>query len=357
MVVIPTEEKLPKLGSSRINDHLLFVDCEGKDIFFNISHAMCGGRGFLPWLMTNVYQYVVERYRVHPNAPGLRKVGSALLPGETEEPSMDNLTSDEPIYRRKSVKAPILAWDYLNGLVNPLKRKPNYLVFELDQEGLMRAVRELDSSVISFFFMIFARILDQVLPEKNRTIVGEAAHNPRESMGLPHSHSDFLSHVYVDFDRDRLRGDLTRLGTMTRGQIILQTDPTVSHEEVRRLFTLYEEIDQQHGLRNKRKYMAKHSLSTGKDVQHGSFILNYTGQMDWGEVADYVDFYAFIIEGHYTIEITALADRVFVGLMQLVRTDRYENAFMAEMERFGIPCKVHGPYPKRLMKHELPHST
>jgi len=36
IVVMPTAEKMPMLGSGSINDHLLFVDCSGKDIFFNI---------------------------------------------------------------------------------------------------------------------------------------------------------------------------------------------------------------------------------------------------------------------------------------------------------------------------------
>ena len=45
-----------------MNLHLLYVDCNGKNINFNISHSMCGGRGILPWVMTNVYQYVVEKY-------------------------------------------------------------------------------------------------------------------------------------------------------------------------------------------------------------------------------------------------------------------------------------------------------
>ena len=57
-------------------------------------------------------------------------------------------------------------------------------------------------------------------------------------MGLPNTHCDFLSHIFVEFDRDRLDGDLETLGTMTRGQIILQSDPSISHAEVRKLFSL-----------------------------------------------------------------------------------------------------------------------
>ena len=39
---------------------------------------------------------------------------------------------------------------------------------------------------------------------------------------------------------------------------ILQTDPSYSHPQMRKLFKLYDEIDQIPGLKNKRAYMAKH---------------------------------------------------------------------------------------------------
>ncbi|MBO5623982.1 MAG: hypothetical protein J5959_20420, partial [Butyrivibrio sp.] len=256
IVVMPTAEKMPKVGSDAVNNHLILVDCSGNDIFFNISHTMCGGKGFLPWVMTNVYEYVKEKYNVEPYAPEVRKPDDDLLPGETSEPTMDMLTTEAPVYKRKFQKAPVLGLDYLNGLFNPFKRNPNYTVLTVDQNDLLKVIKANDSSVLSFFFIIFARALDRVFPEKDRVIVAEAAHNMRDSVGLPNTHCDFLSHVYVDYDRDDLKGDLEKLGTRTRGQMILQTDPSVSHEQVRKLFELYEAVDREHGLKAKRKYMA-----------------------------------------------------------------------------------------------------
>lgn len=356
IVVMRTGKKLPKLGSRAVNGHLLYADCEGRDIYLNISHSMCGGKGFQPLLMTVIYEYVKEKYNVEPNAPGIRKPDSELLPGETAEPTMEMLCEDPPIFRRKAEKAPLLAIDYINGLINPFMRKPNYRIFVIDQADLMKAARQNDSSVISLLFIINARALNRFFPKKYKTIVGEAAHNPRESLGLPNTHCDTMSHVFVNFDRDQLDRDLETLGTMTRGQILLQTDSSVSHAELRKLFSLYEDVDHVHGLKNKRKYMAGHSLSIGPDAQHGSFVVNYTGNMDWGEVADYIDWFALIIEGHYTIEVTSLNDRIIVGLMQLVDKDKYARAFMEELQKAGIPCRVEGPYPKRLPRHELPKS-
>ena len=353
VVVMNTETKVPQLGSERVNKHLLFVDCSGNDIFFNISHTMCGGKGLLPWVMTNLYEYITEKYDVELNAPDIRKPGSSLLEGEMLEPTMDMLTTEPPIYVRKSIKAPVLGRDYMNGLINPFKRKPNYRVITVNQSDLLKVTKANDSSVLSFFFIICARVLNRFFPKKDRVIVAEAAHNMRDSIGLSNTHCDFLSHVYVNFDRDKLNGDLEKLGTMTRGQIILQTDPSVSHKQVRQLFELYEEVDRQRGIKAKRKYMSDHNMSTGKDAQHGSFVLNYTGQVDWGELSEYIDWYAFVIEGHFTIEIAAMADKIHLCFMQLIDTDKYTNALRDELNKAGISCTIKGPFPKRLPKHDL----
>ena len=357
IVVMGTAKKLPRLGSRAVNGHLIYADCEGKDIYLNISHTMCGGKGFQPWVMTTIWEYVKEKYNVLPDAPEIWKPDSEVLPGETAEPTMEMLSEEEPIIKRKIKKSPILALDYLNGLINPFKRKPNYRVFVIDQADFIKVAKQNDSSVITFFFITFARALNRFFSKKFKTIVGEGAHNPRESMGIPDTHCDFLSHIYVNFERDLLEGDLEMLGTMARGQIILQTDPSVSHAEIRKLFNLYEAVDKEQGIKNKRKYMAKHSLSTGDDAQHGSFILNYTGWMDWGEVAEYIDWYAYVIEGHCTVEVTALGDKIVFGLMQLVDTNKYALAFQEELNKLGVPCKIEGPFPKRLPRHELPHTA
>ncbi|MGX8714304.1 MAG: hypothetical protein ACSW8A_00950, partial [Lachnospiraceae bacterium] len=99
IVVMPTGNKLPKLGSKAVNRHLAYADCEGKDIFLNISHSMSGGKGIMPWVMTTIYEYVKEKYQIEPDAPEIQKPDSGLLPGETTEPTMAMLSEEQPIYK------------------------------------------------------------------------------------------------------------------------------------------------------------------------------------------------------------------------------------------------------------------
>ena len=354
VVILGKTWHLPKLGSRAVKGHLLFVQCEGREINFYISHALCGGKGAQPWVMSTIWQYVKEKYHVEPIAPEIRKPGSPLLPGEAEEPTLEMLGTEPPIFCYKSKKPAILGIDYLNGMYNPFKRKPNFMLYTFAQKDILSFVKNNDSSVASFFLVVMAKALDKVLPEKIRVIGCETAHNPTVSLGIPHSHIDLLSHVHLDYTREQLQWDMEKLGTMTRGQIVLQTDPSVSFAELRKEFCFLEDLEAIHGQRQKLAYFKKYDPYEGKNAQHGTFIANYTGWMDWGEVADYVDSFVFVVEGHVLLEVSSMGDRIFLSFMQLLDSKKYTGAFEAVLKELGIPFRAEGPFPKRLTKHELP---
>ena len=354
VAVLPMGDKTPFLCSEAVNEHLLFLEVDGRDIYFNISHTMCGGRGLQPWIMTTVWQYVADKYGIVPNAPSIRKPGEPLLDGEMDEPALDMLPREEPIYEYKSKNPKVLIGDYMNGLFNPFARNSNYRMLTFSQKEIMSFAKGNDSSVAAFFLIAVAKALDKLLPEKDAVIGGEIAHNMSANIGLKNAHCDILSHIHIDYTREQLKMDMEKLGTMTRGQIILQTDPTVSCKELKEKLALYEALDNIQGIKAKRKYMKQHDPSTGKDAKHGTYIVNYTGQMDWGEVADYIESYVLIVEGHVMLEVTSVGEKIFVCFMQILDTDKYINVFRDVLNELGISFTMEGPFPKKLPKHQLP---
>ena len=108
-----------------------------------------------------------------------------------------------------------------------------------------------------------------------------------------------------------------------------------------------------HGRASRLQSVKQWDSSTSKR-SHGTYIVNYTGWMDWGEVADYMASYALVVEGHVLLEVTSMGEKIFVILMQLIDETKYAVAFQQVLTELGIPYTVEGPFPKRLTKHALP---
>ena len=354
VVVLPVADKPRRLGSKEVNYHLCFVEYEGDTLYFVISHSICGGKGAQPWVMTNVYQYIKDRYNVEPSAPGIRKPGEAFLEGEIGEPTLEMLSDEAPLYESKSKKPVMMLSDYLNGLINPFKRDPNYITFTIAQKDIIDFTKDHDASIVSFFIVAIAKMLDKVLPDKHTIIGAETSHNPSEDIGLPYAHSDMHSMIYIDYEREQLKWDMKKLGTMTRGQILLQKDPSISHKEIAKVLHLYDEMDSIKGLKNKKAYIKKHAPTRGKDARHSTFVCNYTGNADWGELTEYIEGYEAIVEGHLVFEVTSLGDKIILSMMQLIQTDKYYKSLQGVFDELGIPYVMKGPFPKHLSKHSLP---
>lgn len=354
VAVFPTKKKAPPICSKEVNEHILYVDTEGNDIYFCISHSLAGGKGIQPWIMTCIYEYVTEKFGVEINAPAIRKPGSDFLPTELSEPSFDLLPKDAPIYTFSGGKAVSLIKDYINGLINPFARNENYYIFEFQQKDFLAFSKDNDSSVASLFTALMFKTMDKVLPQKDELIRGSLAHNPCATIGIPDSHCDFLSHIHVDYKREMASWDMEKLGTITRGQMILQADETVSSAEIRKTLNLIEEIDGAEGLKEKRKYAKKHNLSLGEGSIHGTYHINYTGYIDWGELENYVDLFVYIVDGHMVTEASSIGDKILFAPMGLVKSDKYIKALCDVLDELKISYKLSGPFPKNLPYQEIP---
>lgn len=197
------------------------------------------------------------------------------------------------------------------------------------------------------------KAFDKVLPEKAKLIRAGMAHNPSSLMGIPDAHSDFLAHIYVDYKREMAAYDMELLGTITRVQMILQSDESYTSVDVRKRLKTYKGIDRIHGLKNKRKYAKKHN----KRAALATFNVNYTGYYDWGELQDYVKSLVYIVDGHFVCEVSAVGDKIFIADMALVKSKKYITALESIFRELEIPYTLEGPFPKNLPWQDIPRTN
>lgn len=344
VVTIHTRDNLPDLGSEEVNKHLIYVDTNGKEINFNICHALGGGKGFTPWFETTLYQYVCDKYNVELDCPNIIKPDSELLPNEDAQIDINVFKNVEPIKLSRKYKGKPLLFEYVNGLFNPFVKNPQHYIISLDQKDILKYAKGNDSSVGSAFAVFMFKTMSKVLPANHKVIEVAMAHNPADTFGYKNLHSDILSHIHVAFKREMDNWGLEKVGTIARSQLYLQAEPGVSYNEILNRCIGIEGLDKVKGVKAKRKYAKKHCKNLGEGLPTYCCNVNYTGQRDWGELANYVESYVFVVDGHLLIEITSMSDKLFVCFLQMLKKDKYVKAFTQVLDELNIPYEIKGPF-------------
>jgi len=89
-VALARTDKFRGLGSMKVNYQLIDVTYVEREIHVAFHHALCDGRGIVPFIETLVYYYCSWRYRQAFDSTGIRLAGEPLLQGETDEPFGDS---------------------------------------------------------------------------------------------------------------------------------------------------------------------------------------------------------------------------------------------------------------------------
>ena len=107
-------------------------------------------------------------------------------------------------------------------------------------------------------------------------------------------------------------------------------------------------IDEQKTLKDKKKYAVSQSPLRGKDAIMNTFVVSYSGNFDLGDLAEYIDRYYGISEGHLMLDVTAKGDRIYLSFQQMIRNTKYVDAFKAILDENGISYQVEGPFKKNI---------
>ena len=85
IIARPTRE-LARLGHISCGYHLIDITYDSCSVFVSFHHALCDGRGIMPFVETLVYYYCNMQYGTKTVPEGVRLAGEPLLPGETTDP-------------------------------------------------------------------------------------------------------------------------------------------------------------------------------------------------------------------------------------------------------------------------------
>lgn len=151
-LVATRTETLPRLGHISCGYHLIGVTYYGGTVYVSFHHALCDGKGIMPFIETLIYYYCASRYKSDASSEGIRLADSPLLDGETTEPNSSGYSFDES---KPPVEVSRDALDLPNTFKNCVRSMPlpytrEFLDMPLDaqakqQRALLNAQRDRDN--------------------------------------------------------------------------------------------------------------------------------------------------------------------------------------------------------------------
>lgn len=88
-------KELARLGHISCGYHLIDITYYEYSIYISFHHALCDGRGIMPFVETLIYYYCDLKYGKKTLPEGVRLAGSPLLPGETADPFLQQYDFDQ----------------------------------------------------------------------------------------------------------------------------------------------------------------------------------------------------------------------------------------------------------------------
>ena len=354
--IVVMETKLPSaaLGSQEVNYHLNYIDYCDDMIYFNVSHSITDAAGYIPFIKSVLYQYLI---RVHdePLSPeGVLLPYSEFLEGEFDFPELGSLPQPDYTYKRDSKMGYFPMEDYIQAMKNPDFRNEGYYCITMKQREFMKYIHTNDASPAAILSVLMFKALAPLFPEDADTLSAGIAFNFRKDVGCPKAFHSISTALHAVYKRSYLDFPVEKLGTITRGMITLQTQPENSVIHMRDVLEFYEKVDSLKTIDEKRDFCLKEGLFTKgcKDT----YNVSYVGRTDFGSMNKYVRSLNTLAYGNLLVEINAIGNMFYITLNQMVKTDKYIRAFLNTLLETGLTYSVSNYRIKNIAPLVLPEA-
>ena len=354
IVVMETRYPAVPLGSEEVNHHLNYIDYSDDMIYFNVSHSITDAAGYIPFVKSVLYQYLI---RVHdePLSPeGILLPDSEFLPGEFDFPEAGSLPESDFSYKREQKMGYFPAEDYIQAMRNPDYRNEGYYCITMKQREFMKYIHSNDASPAAILSVLMFKALAPLFPEEADTFSAGIAFNFRKDVDCPRAYHSISTVLHAVYKRSYLDFPVDKLGTITRGMITLQTQPENSVIHMKDALKFYEAVDALKTVEEKRDFCLKEGLFTKgcKDT----YNVSYVGRTDFGSMGKYVRSLNTLAYGNLLVEINAIGNMFYITLNQMVKTEKYIRAFLDTLLDTGLTYSVSNYRIKNIAPLVLPEA-
>ena len=333
------------LGSEAVNFHWIAAACEGKRMNLVIHHMIADGRSAMRFYKTLLYCYVSEKYGIQPDPKGITLPDSPISPDE--DVKVFNLLDGEDGTMRATVKDPFMIPEAVND-----EMKGYLYQVTIPEKEFLASSKGSDNSPLTLLTVYMSKMFQKLCPENEKDIYAGIAIDARDALNCPQSRFTNSYVIFIKHSPSKIGLDIDRLGTTTRGQIIMQSQEDILryvHNSVMRISAQIRSTTDQ---AERQRLMHSIYQLVASDP---TYSISYVGNPEWGSLEPYIEEeYTLIMNKKLFLEVNAAGGKFCIAWIQGFENDAYVKTLQSLLRENGIGCEVSGPFPHDWPKCCLP---
>lgn len=333
------------LGSEGVNYHWVAAACEGRRLKLVVHHMIADGRSAMRFYKTLLYCYISEKHGVQLDPKGIILPDSPISPDE--DVKVYSLVDGDDGTMRTTVEDPFVipepVDDEMKGYL--------YQVTVPEKEFLLSS-KGSDNSPLTLLTVYMAKTFQKLCPENTKDVYAGIAIDARDALNCPESRFTNSYVIFIKHSPSKLDMDIERLGTMTRGQIIVQSQDDILRYVHNSVMRISAQIRSTADQAERQKLM--HSIYQ-LVASNPTYSISYVGNPEWGSLEPYIEEeYTLIMNNKLFLEVNAAGGKFCIAWVQGFENDAYVKAFQSLLRENGIQCEVSGPFLHEWPKCCLP---
>lgn len=321
--------ELAHLGHISCGYHLVDVTYYDYSVFVSFHHALCDGRGIMPFIETMLYYYCSQKYGTKTLPEGVRLADDPLLPGETLDPFLQEYEFDQ---KKEFISFSRDAYAIPENVVTEGTTSYRYEV-KIPNSQYMRVCKENNATPVILLSLLMSRAIAALYPDYDKPINANIATDMREALDVPNTFKNCVKSMILPYSRDFADMSLKEQATQYRELLKAQRDRDYCRKEANAMIGLFDKLDTLGSYEEKQKIMAFF-----EGMLLNTYIISYVGQFKLGENAAHIEDIHLYNSGTTGLNINMISCGEFFVLdfKQNFSSDQYMKALCAQLEQFGV---------------------
>lgn len=333
-------KKLPVLGHISCQYRLVEITYYDSSVFISFHHALCDGRGIVPFVETLIYYYCKYKFHSKASSEGIRLADDPLLEGENTEPFTQSYEYD----KEKEKDFPNISRDAYaipENVITEDKMNYRYEV-KIPHADFMRVCKENNATPVILVALMMSHGICEIYPDYDKPINANIATDIRGALDCPNTFKNCVKSMILPFCRELAERAFPEQVAELRSILNSQRDRDYCRKEANNMLGLSVKLDKLDSFEKKQQIM---SFFDGMTLN--TYVISYIGQYKLNENARYVDDIHLYNSGTtgLGINMTCCGEHFMLDFKQNFPSDKYVKAFLSELDKLGIPYQASDVIP------------